>query len=38
MSSECIATPTIAGEAPEHFSLPAPAQGRERLDLRILDA
>ena len=38
MSSECIATPTIAGEAPEHFSLPALAQGKERLDLRILDA
>ena len=24
MSTECIATLTIPGEAPEHFSLPAP--------------
>ena len=38
MSTECIATLTIPGEAPEHFSLPAPTHGEERLDLRILDA
>lgn len=38
MSTECIATLTIPGEAPEHFSLPAPTHGKEGLDLRILDA
>lgn len=38
MSTECIATLTIPGEAPEHFFLPAPTQGKEGLDLRILDA
>lgn len=38
MSTECIATLTIPGEAPEHFSLPAPTHGKELLDLRILDA
>ena len=38
MSTECIATLTIPGAAPEHFSLPEPAHGEERLDLRVLDA
>lgn len=38
MSTECIATLTMPGEAPENFSLPAPTRGKERLDQRILDA
>ena len=38
MSTECIATLTIPSESPEHVSLPAPTHGRERLDLRVLDA
>lgn len=38
MSTQCIATLTIPGEAPEQFSLPAPTHGEQLLDLRILDA